>query len=107
MFEELVLKAKADELVMPGSKEETINLIFLPFAPAQVINFFTFMQDHIKLDVTDVSMGGSVSVRFRENRSGLADLMQKEGYEYIVYKTFVDEFEEKLLSQHYDSTNKK
>ena len=103
----MVLKAKADDLVIPGSKEETLNTIYLPFAPPPAINFFNFMQEHIKLDITDVSMGGSVSVRFRENRSGLADLMEKQGYEYTIYQTFVDKFESKLLEQHYDSPDKK
>lgn len=103
----MVLEAKADDIVTPGSREETINAIFLPFAPPQALNFFNFMQNHITLDTTDISMSGQPSVRFRESRSGLAKLMQKQGYEYTIYQTFVERFENKLLEQHYDSIDKK
>ena len=106
MFDKMVTEAKVEELITPGSKTETLNAIFLPVVPKYVLNFFNFMQDHIKLNVTDVSMGGSVSVRFKENRSGLSSLMEKEGYEYAIYRTFVDEFEDKILEQHYDALDK-
>ena len=107
MFKDMVLKARADDIVEKGSAKDRLNAVYLPVVPIHVTNFFSFMQEHIRLDVVDVSMGGSISVRFRENRNGLSDLMQKAGYEYVIYQTFVDDFESKLLEQHYDSIKSK
>lgn len=86
----------------PGSKKETLWIVYLPPAPSHVIKFFNFLQTHITLDVTNVSMEGKVSVCFRESRYNLANLMEKEGYDYNIYQCFVDSFEEQLLLQHYE-----
>jgi hypothetical protein len=107
MIKEMILEVKADNIVVPGSAKERIDTLYLPVAPRHVVNFFNFMQNHIKLDATDVSMGGTVSVRFRESRYNLSELMKEEGYDYIIHQNFINEFENKLLEQHYNALDKK
>jgi len=97
----MVETAKVDNLIRPGSAEERLNTIFLPNAPREAIRFFNFMQTHISLE------SNGMGVALRESKSDLAYLLEKEGYDYSIYQSFIDSYENKLLKQHYDSIDKK
>lgn len=42
-----------------------------------------------------------MGVGIRENRIGLAELMDRFGWDYSIYKPLVDVFEDALLESHY------
>jgi len=96
----MIETAHVENIINEGSKEETLNTIFMPPAPRQIIKFFDFMQAHITL----VSDG--MGVGLRETREGISKLLNESGYDYEVYQPFIEEFENKLLNQHYDAQEK-
>jgi len=93
-------EAKVEDLINPGSSEDKLNAVYLPEAPREVIRFFNFMQNHITLESNGMGVG------LRENRHNIAELMKKNGYDYPIYESFIDDFEDKLLSQHYENKDK-
>jgi len=92
---------RVENIIHPGSKEESMWVLFFPEVPSHVLAFFIFMQSHITLDYD--GMGGA---KLRESRHNLSELMEKEGYDYIIYKNFIEEFESKLIGQFYDAKAK-
>ena len=97
----MIETAIVDDLIEPGSVKERLNAVFLPAAPREAIRFFNFMQTHISLASNGMGVG------LRESKEGLAILLKKAGYDYQVYESFIDSFEDKLLKQHYDAQDKK
>jgi len=97
----MVEDARVEDIIKPGSKEETLNAVFLPEAPRQVIKFFNFMQSHITLQ------SNGMGVELRESKEGLVKLLEKEGYDYSIYQNFIDTYENKLLEQHYEAQEDK
>jgi len=97
----MIETARVDNIIRPGSAEERLNAVYLPEAPPHVTKFFQFMQTHITLASNGMGVG------LRENKNDIAQLMKKLGYDYAIYQNFVEDFESKLLKQHYDEQDKK
>lgn len=81
-------------MIEQGSRKEALNVIFPPTAPMHVVKFYSFMQKHIVL------RAGEFGVVFRETKYNIAKLLEMEGYEYTIYKYFIDKYEEKLLEEY-------
>jgi hypothetical protein len=94
-FRKYIRIAIAEELVYPGSREETLATLTEPYCPPQVKEFFDFLQGHITLQSNGMGVG------LRENRTGVAELLSKFGWDYPIYRPLVDAFEEALLDTHY------
>jgi hypothetical protein len=88
-------------LIAPNSKKESLETIFEPPSPPHVKAFFEFLKAHITLEIKGMSVG------FRENRSGVTSLSELYGYDYPMIKKFVQDFEEKVLTRHYESETEK
>jgi hypothetical protein len=93
----MINTATVEEIIHPNSKTETLNLVFFPPTPREVVKFFNFMQVHITLT------GGDMGISFRETKYSLAKLMEKMGYDYEVYQPFIEEYEQKLLTQYHET----
>lgn len=96
----MIEKAIVEDLISPGSKKETLESIFPPFAPPRVREFFNFMRTHITLESKGMGVG------FRESRFSLSELLEKKGFDYRVYEVFINAFEDKLLKQYSESQPK-
>jgi hypothetical protein len=86
------------DLILPGSKKETLHAVMLPDAPNEVVKFFSWLKTHIQLAST------GMGVSLRESKSDLVRLLKQEDYDYPVYQNFIEEFENKLLNQHHENT---
>jgi len=85
----------AEELVYPGSREETLSALTEPYCPPQVKDFFNFLQGHITLQSNGMGIG------IRETRLGIAKLLDTFGWDYAIYRPLVDAFEEAVLDTHF------
>lgn len=94
-FRKWIRIAIAEELVYPGSREETLAAITDPYCPPLVRQFFDFLQGHVTLQSNGMGVG------LRENRSDLADIMTRFGWDYPIYHPLVDAFEEAVLDAHF------
>ena len=66
-----------------------------PYCPSAVKEFFEFLQGHVTLQ------SNGMGIAIRENRIGLAELMDRFGWDYPIYKPLVDIYEDALLESHY------
>ncbi len=48
-------------------------------------------------------MGGIV---LRESKSNLLSLVEKEGFDYFICKSFINDFEDEILKQYYEKQKK-
>lgn len=94
-FRKYIKVAIAEDLVFPGSREETLAMLTEPYCPTAVKEFFDFLQSHVTLQSNGMGVG------IRENRIGLAELMDRFGWDYPIYKPLVDAYEDALLESHY------
>jgi len=93
----LIEKSIVDELLSGGKEREVLEIVFNPRVPLNVFAFFEFMKEHITLQSNGMGVG------LRESREGLLSLMNEHGYDYSIYKPFISDFENRLLTQHYES----
>lgn len=73
----------------------------MPPSSSEALKLFKFMQNHIELE------SNGMSVSLRHDRQSLSCLLEKEGFDYIMVQDFIDEYESKLLNQHYEDTKSK
>lgn len=100
-LQEFINTAVADDIVEKGSREDTLNAFFAPKSPQQAMSLFNFLRMHITLE------SNGMGVSLRENRHGISELLEKEGFDYEIVKTFINDFENKLMSNHYNKQKEK
>lgn len=101
MLEKIIEKAIVDEIITPGSQKDKLDAVYMPPSSQEAIKLFKFMQNHIELQ------SNGMGVSLRHDRQNISSLLEKEGFDYVMVQDFIDEYESKLLNQHYEDTKPK
>lgn len=100
MIEKIIEDAQVENLLFPGSKKETLDTVFAPHCSNDSYVMFKFLQNHISLESNGMGVG------IRESKSAIANLLDKEGFDYLYMQNYVELFENKLFSQYHKEKEK-
>lgn len=67
-----------------------------PYAPREVRKLFDFLRDHVAIQ------SGGFGASLRENRSGMAELIERAGWDYSILRGTVNDFERAIWKQYQD-----
>lgn len=83
-----------DNIINPGSKKETLETVYMPPSSYDAVKLFCFLRSHVTLE------SNGMGVSLKESRASLSELMEKEGFEYILYSDFIELYEFKVMEQY-------
>ena len=79
---------------------EIIDIFLPPTVPNYTMKIFNILSGHISLIRGEFGMG------FRESRANLKSILKSYKIDYRICKTFIDDFENRLIKQHINGQEK-